>query len=157
MGKKKQIIRGMFTSLCILFCYTVGITVYFTFPNHYVLYSIFTMISVLLCVFVMFSNNYWINKWIWVAGRILFLWVGLYAVSVVVWVFTSIFILWLDESWRFLAGLICDSILFDLYHTASDCIWSLKNLYSYKIPVLGNFFIKAACHVYLGNLCSYYR
>ena len=65
-NKKKQILRGMFTSLCILFCYTVGLTVYFTFPNHYVLYSIFTMISVLLCVFVMFSNNYWINKWIWV-------------------------------------------------------------------------------------------
>lgn len=66
MINKKQIIRGMMTSLCMLFCYTVGLTIYFTFPNQYVLYSIFAIASILLCVFVMFSNNYFINKWIWV-------------------------------------------------------------------------------------------
>ena len=66
MINKKQIIRGMMTSLCMLFCYTVGLTISFTFPNQYVLYSIFAIASVLLCVCVMFSNNYFINKWIWV-------------------------------------------------------------------------------------------
>lgn len=89
-NKKKQILRGMFTSLRILFCYTVGLTVYFTFPNHYVLYSIFTMISVLLCVFVMFSNNYWINKWIWV-GILIGLPAGYYFFEMLYLIFPSLY------------------------------------------------------------------
>ena len=80
----------MFTSLCILFCYTVGLTVYFTFPNHYVLYSIFTMISVLLCVFVMFSNNYWINKWIW-GGILIGLPAGYYFFEMLYLIFPSLY------------------------------------------------------------------
>lgn len=65
MSIRKQIMRGIVTSFCMLFCYTVGLTVYFTFPDQYALYALFAIISVFLCLFIMFSNNYFINRWIW--------------------------------------------------------------------------------------------
>lgn len=73
-----------------LFCYTVGLTIYFTFPNQYVLYAIFAIISVLLCAFVMFSNNYFINKWIWV-GILIGLPCGYYFFELVYMLFPSLY------------------------------------------------------------------
>lgn len=65
MKKRKQILRGILTSFNILFCYTVGITLYFSFPEEYFWYTIFAIISVGISLMIMFSNNHFINRWIW--------------------------------------------------------------------------------------------
>ncbi len=90
MGAKKQIMRGILTSFCILFCYTIGLTVYFTFPNQYVLYALFALISVFIALFIMFSNNYFINRWIW-AGILIGLPLSYYGYELIYYFFPKLY------------------------------------------------------------------
>lgn len=90
MTSKKQIIRGIITSLCILFCYTIGITFFFTFPQKYLLYALFSIICVAICVFVMFANNHAINGWIWI-GILIGLPIGYYFYDILYTIFPSLY------------------------------------------------------------------